>query len=371
MLTWLVGTTAPDAQRRLHQATTVPALSRYAVFFHGESVLVRARATSIHDGVLWLEDGDDRVLWVGDATRTVDSQDQAVVETWGTFWDAGRLQPDDPHMAPYDIERVSGVLTGKPWPGRGELPVFVADGVRPATPPAAPTIHALALDPGRYAGQTITVSGRFRGRNLYGDVPQAPAQSLWDFVIRSADAAVWVTGMEPRGRDFRLSVDARADTGRWLSVTGTVRQANGLTWLEATLIETTSPQDPERATPVDVEPTQGPPPQVIFSAPVQDDTDVPLDSLVRIQFSRDMDAESFADRVRIGYAGGESAGPPMIAPFTHRYRLGNRVLEIRFAEPLAPFRTLRVELLEGIAAFDGAALNGWTLSFSLGGAPRR
>ena len=248
MLTWLIATAAPDAQRRLRNVATVPALTHYPVFFHGESVLVRARASLTHDSLVWLEDGKDRLLWVGDAARAVD--DQVAVETWGTFWDVGRLQPDDPHMAPYDIERVSGVLTDKPWPGRGELLVLVADGVRPATPPPAPTIHALALDPGRYGGQRITVSGRFRGRNLYGDLPQAPGQSLWDFVIRSADAAVWVTGMEPRGRDFRLSVDARADTGQWLSVTGTVRHTDGLTWLEATLIEPTSPQDTELLTPV-------------------------------------------------------------------------------------------------------------------------
>ena len=95
-----------------------------------------------------------------------------------------------------------------------------------------------------------------------------------------------------------------------------------------------------------------------------------LNARVRIQFSRDMDAESFASRVRIDYAGGASIGPPAIAPFHHQYRAGNRVLDIRFAEPLAPFRTVHVELLDGIAAFDGATLDAWTLSFALGSAPR-
>ena len=36
--------------------------------------------------------------------------------------------------------------------------------------------------------------GQFAGRNLLGDLPDAPAQSQWDFVLRSADAAIWVTG---------------------------------------------------------------------------------------------------------------------------------------------------------------------------------
>ena len=35
--------------------------------------------------------------------------------------------------------------------------------------------------------------GNFRGRNLFGDLPGAPGASPYDFVIRGAEGAVWVT----------------------------------------------------------------------------------------------------------------------------------------------------------------------------------
>jgi hypothetical protein len=43
------------------------------------------------------------------------------------------------------------------------------------------------------------------------------------------------------------------------------------------------------------------------------------------------------------------------------------VLEIKFTKPLERFRTLKVDLLEGILGTDGQALKPWTLTFSLGG----
>ena len=142
----------------------------------------------------------------------------------------------------------------------------------PATPPPAP------IDPRHRAvsrratsDQKVTVIGQFAGRNLLGDLPDAPAQSRYDFVLRSADAAIWVTNMRPRGRDFELALDARIDTGRWLEVTGTLQQGRGLQWLDAQAgslklakppTETTSD-----ATPIRV--PAAPPPEVIFSAPTR------------------------------------------------------------------------------------------------------
>ena len=50
-----------------------------------------------------------------------------------------------------------------------------------------------------------------------------------------------------------------------------------------------------------------------------------------------------------------------------RYDPGNRVLSIGFSAPLERFRTVNVELLEGITGTDGAPLKPWRLTFSLGG----
>ena len=64
----------------------------------------------------------------------------------------------------------------------------------------------------------MSVTGQFAGRNLLGDLPDAPAISRYDFVVRSADAAIWVTNLRPRGKDFELALDARIDTGRWVQL---------------------------------------------------------------------------------------------------------------------------------------------------------
>jgi len=53
---------------------------------------------------------------------------------------------------------------------------------------------------------------------------------------------------------------------------------------------------------------------------------------------------------------------------TLQYSPANRVLEIKFTKPLERFRTLKLDLLDGIIGTDGQPLKAWTLSFSLGGA---
>ena len=107
-------------------------------------------------------------------------------------------------------------------------------------------MRALALQPWRFEGQNVTIVGEFRGRNLFGDQPSAPGKSRYDFVLRSADAAVWVTDLRPRGRGFDLSVEARVDTGRWLQVSGTVSQDRGLVAISGATVATaaTAPQEP-------------------------------------------------------------------------------------------------------------------------------
>jgi hypothetical protein len=53
--------------------------------------------------------------------------------------------------------------------------------------------------------------------------------------------------------------------------------------------------------------------------------------------------------------------------FTFQYSAANRVLEVKFTKPLERFRTLKLDLVEGIMGTDGQPLKPWTLSFSLGG----
>jgi hypothetical protein len=235
---------------------------------------------------------------------------------------------------------------------------------------AEPSLRGIALDPGKFEGRGVTIAGRFRGANLYGDLPSVAAKGKWDFVLQAADAAVWVTGLQPRGRTFNLDPKARVDTGRWLRVSGVVRHEGALVWIEAEDIQATDAQADAEAEPPAGEPVfrakLATPPIVIFSAPVQDDTDVAATTEVRIQFSRDMDPATFKDRVKASYFGAapDAPGPP---PITFAYRQALRVLEIRFSAPIERFRTVRVELLDGVASIDGLTLGAWMLNFSIGG----
>ena len=105
--------------------------------------------------------------------------------------------------------------------------------VAKAEPESMPTIRAIALEPWKFEGQSVSVTGQFGGRNLFGDVPAAPAKDKYDFVLRTTEGAVWVTGLRPKGKGFDLNVDARVDTSHWLQVSGVVKHERGLVLLEA------------------------------------------------------------------------------------------------------------------------------------------
>ncbi len=243
-----------------------------------------------------------------------------------------------------------------------------------AEPLPAPSVRALALDPERYLDQRVTVKGQFRGRNLFGDVPQVPAappKSKGEFVLRSADAALWVIGKQPKGHGFQFDTDSRIDSQRWLEVTGVVRQARGLVWIDVESLDETKPAPEAAAVEAAPAPAAPIPPEVVFSTPTQDETDVPLTTHIRIQFSRDIDPPTFRGRVQVTYSGAQASerGEPQAPPLTAqlRYDPGTRVLDITFSQPLERFRTVSVDLLEGIAGTDGAPLKPWKLTFTLGG----
>src|SRR4029453_4851565 len=205
---------------------------------------------------------------------------------------------------------------------------------QPRLPPD-PTLRALALAPERYVGKGVTITGRFRGANLFADLPSgAGTKGRWDFVLQSADAAIWVTGVRPRGRGFDLDVNARMDAGRWLQVAGTLRREGPLPYIEATSVaEGKAPNETvvEIALPP---PPPEVPPAVVFSTPTAGETDAERALPIRIQFSRDMDPKSFINHVRLSYIGNAGPGAPAAPPIAIRSIEGNRGLESKPAQPL-------------------------------------
>jgi hypothetical protein len=89
---------------------------------------------------------------------------------------------------------------------------------------------------------------------------------------------------------------------------------------------------------------------------------------VRIQFSRGLDPKSVAGAFRVAYVGPPPPDAPSAPPaFDTTYDAANRAITLRFKEPLQRFRTVRVDVLDALKAFDGAPAKPWTLTFSVGG----
>ena len=107
---------------------------------------------------------------------------------------AGRLRPAS------DVQDRSRRRVAAARPGDGDHRVGTS---RRRAPPLAPSIRNIVLYPSRYLEQQVTVTGQFGGRNLLGDLPDAPARSRYDFVMRSADAAIWVTNLRPQRQGLR------------------------------------------------------------------------------------------------------------------------------------------------------------------------
>jgi hypothetical protein len=355
------GATAQPVPRR---ATNIAALITYPGFHHQRSITVAGTLAREDSGRLQLSDdvGSMTVVYEGSVT-------DGLHEVRGDFWDLGRMNADDPRLAKYDVNAVFRIPPDAAWPRPGQVTAIIASAIQPIMAPVTPSIRTLVLHPSRFLEQRVTVTGQFAGRNLLGDLPDAPASSPWDFVLRSGDGAIWVSNVRPRGRGFELSLDQRVDTGRWLEVTGVLRQGRGLQWLDATdtTVSIVKPpaEEPEPAS-AEVRVPAAPPPEAIFSTPTENEIDVDPSTTIRIQFSRNIDAATVDGNVRISYAPGTQATPVPIG-FTTQYRPGNRVLEITFREPLERFSKVEVELSDRILGTDDQPLVPWKLTFETGG----
>lgn len=350
------------AQRPTRVATTAAALTTFPLFFHGKQIVVRHAFATVSGDVTKLE-GTAKpvfVVWRERPSRTDG-------EIRGDFWDIGRLQEGDTRLSTVDFRPILDAVNEGRWPGRDQLFLITSASIVESPVPQTASIRALALTPEAFENRGVTLVGRFKGNNLYGDLPQAPGKSKWDFVLQSADAAVWITGIRPRGRDFDLDPSARVDTGRWLEVKGTVRRDGPQVWVEAEAVRATSAQNDTLPVETTPPPPKEAPPRVIFSAPVQEDTDVERGAPIRLQFSRDMDPKSFRDRVRVSYAAPAQGTTPPALDYSAAYDPGVRALLIKFKQPLERFQLVKVELLEGITAIDGQPLPPWTLTFTTGG----
>lgn len=352
----LVIATSAYGQTPTRRLTNVEAIRQFPGYFHLQNVLLRGEFSD-DNARLALRANDNEIRVVLEEGV---STSRGMVEVRGHIIDVGRLNQDDP--------RLGNIAEGRErdrWPRPGEELFLRITSVTEAQPALSPSVRALALEPWRYAGQKLTLVGNFRGRNLFGDIPGAPGKSKYDFVLRGAEGALWVTGLRPRGRGFELDVDRRVDTDRWLEVTGTVRFEKGMVLLDGAALTMAKAPEVQRSPEEAPAPAIAKPPvEVVFSSPTEGDTDVRPTDTIRVQFSRGLDEKSLAGRTRVTVLGDET---PDGRPHKATYDGASRSIAISFAEPLARLSTVRVEILDGVTGFDGAPVTPWTLTFSVGG----
>jgi Bacterial Ig-like domain len=364
------------AQTSGRHLTTIDALRRFSGYFHLQNVVLRgefvevaarraangstrpgggAADVSVTGQRLALHSGDSEMQVILNDVSPLDGP----VEVRGQLIDVGRLTSADPRLGRYD---------NKPdpehWPMPGEELVLSLTSVTKAAPDGAATIRSIALEPWKYEGQTVTVTGQFGGRNLFGDVPASPARDKYDFVLRNPEGAVWVTGLRPKGKGFDLNVDARVDTSHWLQVSGVIKRDRALVVLEAKTINAAQPpaaravaEEPEPLAPKE-------PGEVVFSSPTDGETGVSPTAPLRVQFSRGVDPPTLNSRFRFSYVGGEAPSGTVDVQAT--YDVGTHAVVLKLSKPLEAFRTVKIELLDGVKTFDGAPIKPWSVTFSVG-----
>jgi hypothetical protein len=220
------------------------------------------------------------------------------------------------------------------------------------------TLEDLVTKLGRYDGQTLRVVGKFRGRNLYGDLPVKSELASADWVIKDDLYAIWVTGHKSKGQGWSLDSSMRRDTGKWLEVAGRVETKGGVVYLQAkTVTLTEAPKPTADALPAPPPPERPKvPPALVFSLPLDGESDIPRDSHFVVQFSKDMNEDSFTGHVALHYVGPVRPGDRALDGMKVNYDGGLRALSVDPGDLLRPGREVELLLLSGILDIDGLAL---------------
>jgi len=206
----------------------------------------------------------------------------------------------------------------------------------------------------------VTVIGKFRGGNLFADLPYSSRKRSGDWIIKDDLFAIWVTGKDPEGDGWSLNVRATRDTVNWLRVTGVPKLENGFIYLAATDVALSRPPTPTSSPdppPPPATTAKAQPAEIMFTIPVQGVEEAAADSVFAVQFTKAMDANSFSGRVQLRYARAV-AGERAFTNSAIGYDPVRRVLTIDPGEALLGGRVLECVLLPGIRDSEGVELKG-------------
>jgi len=222
------------------------------------------------------------------------------------------------------------------------------------------TLEDLVSRPGKLDGKVVHVIGKFRGHNLYGDLPSRSQRKSSDWVIKDDVYAVWVTDRRAKGDGWALDPKMKRDTGKWLDVVGRPTTIGGVTYIQAIQLSLATPPEDKKL--ADVAPPPPPPerpkvpPMVVFSLPLDGDREVTSTERFAIQFSKDMNETSFEGRVLLRYAGRPQPGDRAFDAARISYDGGRRALMVDPGDVLRTGRVLELILLPGIVDLDGLPL---------------
>ena len=220
------------------------------------------------------------------------------------------------------------------------------------------SLEQLVARAGKMDGQLVRVVGKFRGRNLFADLPARSMRTSEDWVIKDSLFAVWVTNKKPKGNGFELDPSIRRDSNRWIEVIGRPVTKNGVVIIDAAEVTLTQPPTPKADAAPAPPPPERPkiPPVIVFSLPLDGESDFDFSGRIMVQFNNDMDEDSFKGRVGLRYEGPAFPGDPGFESMRVSYNPGSKALIVDPGAPILRGRVLDLVLLTGIVDIDGQPL---------------
>lgn len=220
------------------------------------------------------------------------------------------------------------------------------------------SLEQLVSRAGKMDGQLVRVVGKFRGRNLFADLPARSMRTVNDWVIKDSLFAVWVTNRKPKGDGFELDPAIRRDTNRWVEIIGRPSTRDGVVVIDALQVTLTQPPTPKADAAPPPPPPERPkvPPVIVFSLPIDGESDFDFSGRIIVQFNNDMEEESFKGRVGLRYEGPAVPGDPGFESMRVSYNPGAKALIVDPGVPIMRGRVLDLVLLTGIVDIDGQPL---------------
>src|SRR5262245_60842430 len=114
-----------SAQSVERRATNVAALLAQPGFYHLHQVVLIGTTTLAGNGDLRVDDdaGSLKVVFKG-------GRPEGTNELRGEFWDLGRMNPDDPRLASYDLKGTFEIDPEGAWPQPGKALALIASSIQ-------------------------------------------------------------------------------------------------------------------------------------------------------------------------------------------------------------------------------------------------